>query len=418
MKSRDRTGNLVRKGNDLINARHELNVNENRLILLTLTEIQPGDEDFKPYRIRISDFIDLTGKTNKAMYDRARQITKSLMGKVFEIPQENGHLQVAFLSRARYERGKGYVELSFDPALKPYLLQLKERYTQYDIRNILPLQSFYSQRIYELLKQYARIGERKMAVDELRDILKLSDAYNHYGNFKARVILQAQRELKENTDLSFDFIEVKSGRKVSHLIFKIYDQSAATFSKAAPELPDVPLTEVLTNEFGLSKAQAAEVLQAYPEAYIEENLAIVRQRYRTGKVKQLQPYVLKALKTDFRPQVSSLEEERDARRKRQPLPEDLADQVQEEALQQQFVEARRQVLEGVLLVSDDESLTDGFVDFLKARSRFAYDFVRTRQGPIEHHVDEPILKPLFEEYLATKLLPKRFHSFMAWHSTS
>lgn len=122
MKSRDRTGNLVRKGNDLINARHELNVNENRLILLTLTEIQPGDEDFKPYRIRISDFIDLTGKTNKAMYDRARQITKSLMGKVFEIPQENGHLQVAFLSRARYERGKGYVELSFDPALKPYLL--------------------------------------------------------------------------------------------------------------------------------------------------------------------------------------------------------------------------------------------------------------------------------------------------------
>lgn len=257
-----------------------------------------------------------------------------------------------------------------------------------------------------------------MAVDELRDILKLSDAYNHYGNFKARVILQAQRELKENTDLSFDFTEIKSGRKVSHLIFKIHDQSAATFSKAAPELPDVPLTEVLTNEFGLSKAQAAEVLQAYPEAYIEENLAIVRQRYRTGKVKQLQPYVLKALKTDFRPQVSSLEEERDARRKRQPLPEDLADQVKEEALQNQFVEARRQALEGVLLVSDDESLTGGFVDFLKARSRFAYDFVRTRQGPIEHHVDEPILKPLFEEYLATKLLPKRFHSFEAWHSAS
>ena len=73
---------LIRKGNDLINARHELTVNENRLILLTLTEIQPGDEDFKPYRIKISDFVDYTGTTNKAMYERARQITKSLMGKV------------------------------------------------------------------------------------------------------------------------------------------------------------------------------------------------------------------------------------------------------------------------------------------------------------------------------------------------
>lgn len=417
MKARERTGNLVRKGNDLINARHELNVNENRLILLTLTEIQPGDEDFKPYRINIADFVDLTGTSNKAMYDRARQITKSLMGKVIEIPQENGHLQVSFLSRARYERGKGYVELGFDPALKPYLLQLKERYTQYDVRNILPLQSFYSQRLYELLKQYAKIGERKMAVAELHDILKLSSAYDRYNNFKARIILQAQRELQENTDLSFTFTEIKTGRKVTHIVFKIHDLSNRGTKTEVVDSELQPLLEALTQEFGLSQTQTRDILKNYAENYIEANLAIVRQRYRAGKVKKLQAYVLKALKTDFRPQTSSLEQEVEARRKGTSTPTDNDKHVNDdEALEQTYRSARRAALDGALAMSGDTHL-DAFADYLKTNHRFAYDFAR-RQGQLGDQLDEPVIKPHYEEFMSLKLLPKRFHSFAAWQATA
>jgi len=410
---------LIRKGNDLINARHELTVNENRLILLTLTEIQPDDEDFKPYRIKISDFVDYTGTNNKAMYDRARQITKSLMGKVLEIPQENGHLQVAFLSRARYERGRGYVELSFDPALKPYLLQLKERFTQYDVRNVLPLQSFYSQRIYELMKQYARIGERRMAVDELREILRLSGAYDHYGSFKKRVVLQAQRELHENTDLSFEFTEIKTGRKITHLHFKIYDRSLRAQVSTPQEkqsLPDSGLFHTLVDEFGLKPKQAEAVVRRYPEVYIEENLAVVRKRFRAGRVKNLTPYTLKAIEEDFRPSTGSLEQERAAalQEKQEALKQQEVALAAEDTLRQAFEESREAALDLAACDQTEEELLEGFEAFVKKHHRFAFDYVLEHVGSLQDALDHAMIRPIYHQFLAGKLLPPRFHSFEAW----
>lgn len=418
----NRQAMLIRKGNDLINARHELTVNENRLILLTLTQILPSDEDFKPYRIKIADFVDYTSTNNKAMYDRARQITKSLMGKVLELPQDNGHLQVSFISRARYERGKGYVELSFDPVLKPYLLQLKERYTQYDVRNILPLQSFYSQRIYELLKQYARIGERRMAVDDLREILRLSSAYDHYGSFKKRVILQAQRELRENTDLSFEFTEIKTGRKVTHLRFRIDDRSLrsqrdTTLGKSGPATP--VMVDILMGEFGLSESQAEEAVKRHAEDYIVENLEVVRKRFRSGQVKNVAPYTLKALEKDFRIRASVLEQEQASALKKgkEALRAGEDARAAEEALLQEFEDARSAALDLATADLGAEELIDGFEPFVREHHRFAYDYVRKHEGDLLDNLDHAMIRPLYQQFLSRRLLPDKFHSFEAWRES-
>lgn len=417
----DRQVMLIRKGNDLINARHELTVNENRLILLTLTQILPSDEDFKPYRLKIADFVDYTSTNNKAMYDRARQITKSLMGKVLEIPQDNGHLQVSFISRARYERGKGYVELSFDPVLKPYLLQLKERYTQYDVRNILPLQSFYSQRIYELLKQYARIGERRMAVDDLREILRLSSAYDHYGSFKKRVILQAQRELGENTDLSFEFTEIKTGRKVTHLHFRIEDRSLLSQRGSTPgekEPTTTAMVDLLMGEFGLSKEQAEEAVRRHAEDYIVENLKVVRKRFRAGLVKNVTPYTLKALEKDFRIKASTLEQEQTTapNEAKEALRAEEDARAAEEALLQEFEDARSAALTLATADLGAEELVGGFELFIKEHHRFAYDYVRKHEGDLLDNLDHAMMRPLYHQFLARRLLPDEFHSFEAWRA--
>lgn len=53
----------------------------------------------------------------------------------------------------------------------PYLLQLKERFTRYELKNILYFKNKYSIRIYELLKQYEKIGKREINIKELRGYL-------------------------------------------------------------------------------------------------------------------------------------------------------------------------------------------------------------------------------------------------------
>ena len=135
---------LIVKSNDLINSRYSLSVSEMRLILLMVAQVTKDDEDFKTYRVQIKDFIESSGKKKNSqnLYSRAKEYSKQLIKRVLEIPQEIGTLlQVTFLSSALYYPGQGYVDLRFDPALKPYLLQLKSRFTAYDIRNVLSINS-------------------------------------------------------------------------------------------------------------------------------------------------------------------------------------------------------------------------------------------------------------------------------------
>src|SRR5690606_37923491 len=115
-----------------------------------------------------------------------------------------------------------YIIVELHPKLKPYLIQLKERFTQYNITFLMKMQSSHSKRIYKLLKQFEKIGKRTFTIEKLREILGIEeDEYKQYYDFKRRFILKAQADLKKYTDLSFTFKEDKQGKRVHTITFKI-----------------------------------------------------------------------------------------------------------------------------------------------------------------------------------------------------
>jgi hypothetical protein len=91
----------------------------------------------------------------------------------------------------------------------------------YDFKNVSNLPSPYYVRIYELLKQYEKIGERRFNVNELKEILGIQSEYKLYGHFKSKIIDKAQAKLAEHTDISFTYKEIKRGRAVEELVFHI-----------------------------------------------------------------------------------------------------------------------------------------------------------------------------------------------------
>ncbi|MBF0556155.1 MAG: replication initiation protein, partial [Nitrospirae bacterium] len=123
---------IVVKSNDLVEARYDLTLTEQRIILYMVSMIEQQDEDFKTYRITVAEFMDIMGIDENNAYNQIRQVTRSLREKNLDIynAKENSLLNVGWLSASKYHIGKGYVELRFDPGLKPYLLQLKARFTQ------------------------------------------------------------------------------------------------------------------------------------------------------------------------------------------------------------------------------------------------------------------------------------------------
>ncbi len=250
----------VAKSNLFVHARYQLSAAEMRFILVMLAAVQRNDEDFSTYRLFLDDFLEKHGPNLPQEYRRARQITKSLMGRVMEIETEEEVLQIAFLSSVRYLRNRGYLEFRFDTALKPYLLQLREDFTEYDIRNVLPCKSSYSMRMYELLKSFQGCGEMTITLEKLKDILMIQDKYPFYGDVKRHILKTAERELRQHSDIGFHFEEIRQGRKVVALKFTVQERQQRQLAFPKPEVPPE-----LVQKAGLRPAAGAGEKQPRPQ---------------------------------------------------------------------------------------------------------------------------------------------------------
>ncbi|HDR5271844.1 replication initiation protein [Bacillus thuringiensis] len=216
--------NIVSKSNTLIEANSRLNLVEQKILLCLASNIEPNDRDFKTYTFPIKQFHDLLGLNGSTKYTELSKITKELLSKVIEIRVGEELIQVSWLSSAIYNRNKGTIDMRFDPLLKPFLLELSSKFTSYRLANVVKLKSTYAIRIYELLKQYEDLRERTISLENLRYYLDAMDVYPNYANFKQRVLKPSQKELNKKTDISFEFEEIKLGRKVKKIRFIIRAQ--------------------------------------------------------------------------------------------------------------------------------------------------------------------------------------------------
>ncbi len=344
-----RKGNdIVVKNNDLINSRHELTLSEMRIILHMITLIHKDDEDFKEYRIFIRDFVDKTETKHKGEYERAKEITRKLLERVLEVPKGKGFLQTHWISSVEYYDGKGYVDLTFDSKLKPYLLQLKKRFTKYNIQHILHLRSVYSIRIYELLKQYEKIGERIIDVDNLKTLLMIEDKYKLYADFKRRVLNNSCKELKKHTDIYFNFNEIKVGRRVKKIKFIIIPNENKTSAVLPEDTNFKSLISLLPKEHRDKKTIHNTLSSSYKKHgfdYVARNIKYTNRNCKGN----YRAYLNKALKEDW-----GLAIHEDEEGKQKIIKEQAQKRQQErEALKQQR-ELQNQVREHMETLSPEE----------------------------------------------------------------
>ncbi|GAB6583026.1 replication initiation protein [Bacillus luti] len=213
--------NIVSKSNTLIEANYRLSLVEQKIMLCLASNIEPADRDFKTYTFPIKQFHELLGLGGSTKYTELSKMTKDLIKKVIEIKLGDDLIQVSWLSSAIYNKNRGTIDIRFDPLLKPFLLELSSKFTSYRLANVIKLRSTYAIRIYELLKQYENLKERTIPMDDLRYYLDARDVYPSYANFKQRILVPSQKELIKKTDISFDFVEIKKGRKVDKIKFII-----------------------------------------------------------------------------------------------------------------------------------------------------------------------------------------------------
>ena len=108
-------------------------------------------------------------------------------------------------------------------APKLHLLQLKEKFTEYELIYTLMFKSRYSIRLYEYLKSihYDKLKpyETKIDIDKFQKLL--DSPYNNFKDFHTRVLKPAFKEINEYSDIIFNYELIKQSKKTTHIIIRI-----------------------------------------------------------------------------------------------------------------------------------------------------------------------------------------------------
>ncbi|MGP9753453.1 replication initiation protein RepM, partial [Psychrobacter sp. AOP22-C2-15] len=166
-----------------------------------------------------------------------------------------------FVQRATYCEGGAYVEIMFSNDIIPLITRLETQYTEYEIKQIVDLQSSYALRLFELLMQWKKVGVTPVIkLKNLRSRLGVAeDQYDTMSNFKKRVLDFAVKEINENTDVTVAYEQQKEGRRIIGFVFKFKTKKPSKEALRAPER-DENTADMFTTE-GLSDKQLGRIVR-------------------------------------------------------------------------------------------------------------------------------------------------------------
>jgi len=217
-------GHLVVKRNDLIQkSRHQLSLQEQKIMLYLISRIKPDDANFMEQVFTIQEFCRFCGmdETSGKNYSDIKDAIGKLRSRFVWVKNDDGsETTVGWITTATINEHSGVIRLKLDEGLKPFLLLLTDHYTIYEIRHILAMTSKYSIRLYELLRSYAYKGHVAFEIDELKRLLD-AENYKLNGHFKVEVLDTALPEINKYTDITVTYSFQKEGRRYSHVCFEL-----------------------------------------------------------------------------------------------------------------------------------------------------------------------------------------------------
>ena len=228
-----RSYNVV-KHNDLIQkSRYSLTVPEQKMIVYLISKIQLHDTNLNMYEFKINEFCEICGIDEKSggNYTMLKETVLNLSNKGFWVNVNGEFVSMRWIEKARISPKSGNIKIKLDDDLKPYLLELKEKFTSYSLYFILAMKSKYSIRMYELLKSYQNLNQCEFEIERLKKMLD-AETYDIFANFRMKVIDIAIREINTYSDIKVSYSLEKLGKMFNKIKFLIAPKHTLDFDES------------------------------------------------------------------------------------------------------------------------------------------------------------------------------------------
>lgn len=217
----------IKKANSLIQKSHfDLTLQQQKMMLFLISQIKPGDKDFKTYSFNIREFAMITGIdfNSGGNYALLKQQIQKIADKSVWVKIDGIDTLLRWIEKAKFNEKSGNIEIRLDSDMRPFLLQLKANYCEYDLLFVLGLRSKYALRAYEYFQSvhFDKLKPYKFYIsyEELKTRLG-AETYNKQDNFARRVLIPAVEEINKYSDKTVSYEKVRKGNAIIGYEFTI-----------------------------------------------------------------------------------------------------------------------------------------------------------------------------------------------------
>ena len=296
---------LVVKDNALINASYNLELTEQRLIMLAIInarELGQGITADSKLEIHASDYAKLFNVSADASYKALKEAVNNLFNRQFSYTAEYkrtgkiGIVRSRWVSRIFYVDDLALLEITFAPDVVPLITRLEEQFTKYEAKQVAHLTSKYATRLYEILISWREVG--KTPIFELQQLRKNlgveDDEYQRMHHFKSRVLETAITQINEHTDIKATYEQHEQGRTITGFSFKFKQKVQPKIeTKRDPNTPDffIKMTDAQRHLFANKMSEMPEMSKYSQgtESYQQFAIRIADMLLEPEKFRELYP---------------------------------------------------------------------------------------------------------------------------------
>jgi plasmid replication initiation protein len=399
-------GVIIRQANDIIEARYNFSLWEMRIFKTMLSRISASDDTFNEERLIVKDLLLKYGKLGGgSLYEVVKEAATSVKNRFVHLPyldeRNKRRLKIMPLFSSidvpiEDDQNNNYIKLRFNDELKPYLIKLQSRYTSIDEEILASMDSAYTMRIYELVKENEYKHQGEFGFDEFREIIGakefdenqevIRDVMRTWQDVKRAILIPAQAHINEHTDITFKFDKVlaeKTGpgrRKVGGVRFyeiksKIDKNETQPLGIISPAKYQTETAELLAliGEFGITRNTVYSWLEKYGKQQVYNGVAYSLEKSKAGKIKDMAAYIYKMVQTSeiINPVVEAEAQTKKRQKKKQKEQTQLEFEktIEEKVkqVQRDFHQAKKQRVAD--LIKSDEALQSQLLEMLNKEGR-------------------------------------------------
>ncbi|WP_170901610.1 replication initiation protein [Escherichia coli] len=220
-------GKNVVMSNAISRAAQSLSLAEKRIIFAAIAQM--GGK-YAPVRITAQEYANTFGMPLKQAYSQLKEASENFFNryirfKLNEVSKIDVDVwKIRWLGAYKYNDGEANVLLHFTPQVMPYLCELEDNFTKYQLSQACALRSVHSWRLLELFEQMNTNKENNgwlsISLEDFHHAMESPDSYKTtFGLLRKYMIEPAVKELTEKDHWMIDWKPIKKGRKVVRLEF-------------------------------------------------------------------------------------------------------------------------------------------------------------------------------------------------------